>query len=273
MDQEPTLSPQPLPVNNILHGDCVTLMKNLPAESVDLTVTSPPYDNIRNYGGNTFEPEAVIHELLRIHEPGGIVVWVVQDTVDDDRCLSTSSYKHVHLFKAEGWTWHDEITLVRVGRRFPATQRRYGPCEKAFVFSKGRPKTVNMLRDRPNKCAGERIRRNMRQRDTLVKKITDEFIQPFGFRLGWWLYSGGGLPKDVIGDHPARMPEQIAKDLILSYSQVGDVVFDPMAGSGTTCKMAFLHGRSYLGMEIHEPYVQIAQKRLRIVRQKRAVIA
>ncbi len=263
------------PVNRILHGDCADLMKELPDECLDLTVTSPPYDSMRIYGGHEFEPERVIEQLWRITKPGGIVVWVVQDAVVK-RSLSMSSYQHALVFQLEGWTWHDEITLTRTGRRYPATHRRYGPCEKAFVFSKGRPNTINMLRDRPNKLAGTPMHGNIRKGDKLVPVRSShviQLIQPYGFRLGWWQYSAGGRPKDVTGDHPARMPEKMAEDLIVSYSNPGDVVFDPMCRSGTTCKMALLNRRLYVGVEIHQPYVEIARERLRLARQQRLGVA
>jgi site-specific DNA-methyltransferase (adenine-specific) len=197
--------------------------------------------------------------------------FALQDAVVN-RNLSMSSYQHAQVFKSQRWTWHDEITLTRNGKRYPATHRRYGPCEKAFVFSKGRPNTINMLRDRPNKWAGTPMHGNVRKGDKIVP-VRSSVIKPYGFRLGWWQYSGGGRPNDVNGDHPARMPEKMAEDLILSYSNPGDVVFDPMCGSGTTCKMALLNRRLYVGTEIHQPYVEIARERLRLVRRQRLGVA
>jgi len=256
------------PRNQILHGDCTTLMQEFPEECIDLTVTSPPYDKLRIYGGHGFEPEPVIEQLWRITKPGGLVVWVVQDSVGDDGSLTMSSYQHALIFGLEGWRLHDEITLVRNGRRNPMGLR-YGPCEKAYVFSKGNPKTINRLRDRKNSTAGAKLRGHVRHGDTPVTFVTGQITAEYGFRFGWWQYSVGGRPKDVIGDHPARMGERIAKDFILGYSNPGDLVFDPMSGSGTTCKMAYLKRRLYLGTEIHEPYVLIARERLRLARRQR----
>jgi len=205
------------PRNQILHGDCTTLMQEFPEECIDLTVTSVPYDKLRTYGGHGFEPELVIEQLWRITKPGGIVVWVVQDSVGEDHSLTMSSYQHALIFQLEGWRLYDEITLVRNGRRNPAGFR-YGPCEKAFVFSKGKPKTINQLRDRKNSTANQKIYRSVRNGDDLVRTPTGKITAEYGYRLGWWQYNVGGRPKDLVGDHPARMDEKIAKDLIVSYS-------------------------------------------------------
>jgi len=179
-----------------------------------------------------------------------------------------SSYQHALIFQLKGWRLYDEITLVRNGRRNPAGFR-YGPCEKAFVFSKGKPKTINQLRDRKNSTAGQKIYRSVRNNDDLVRTPIGKITAEYGYRLGWWQYNVGGRPKNLTGDHPARMDEKIAKDLIVSYSNQGDLVFDPMTGSGTTCKMAYLKRRLYLGTEIHEPYVLIARERLRLAEERR----
>jgi site-specific DNA-methyltransferase (adenine-specific) len=253
-----------VPVNQIIYSDCVQGMKALPDSCIPLTVTSPPYDGMRTYGGHNFDAKATIEQLWRITVVGGIVVWVVQDQVVNGNLTATSA-EHQLAFKNAGFWLHDTIIMARIGRRVPAVHR-YGPPEFAFVFSKGKPRVVNLLKDRRNKTAGKKINADFRKKDgRVVHEDHNRIVRNFGVRFGVWEYPVGrySSTKDQIAfGHPAIMPEAMAKDLILSFSNPGELVFDPMAGAGTTCKMALLSRRLYLGFEAHKAYVEIARKRL-----------
>jgi len=261
-----------VPVNQVIHSDCVQGMKGLPDKCIPLTVTSPPYDGMRTYGGHSFDAKAVIQQLWRITVEGGIVVWVVQDQVVNGNLTATSA-EHQLAFKDAGFWLHDTIIMARIGRRVPGIHR-YGPPEFAFVFSKGKPRAVNLLKDRRNKTVGKKINANFRKKNgQAVKEIHDRVVREFGVRFGVWEYPVGrySSTKDQIAfGHPAIMPEAMALDLILSLSNPGDLVFDPMAGAGTTCKMALLNRRPYLGFEAHAEYVEIARKRLRDAKRSSA---
>lgn len=250
-----------LELNKIYHGDCLDLMKDIPDNTIDLTVTSPPYDNLRTYNGYSFDFEGIAKELYRITKQGGVVVWVVGDATIKGSETGTS-FRQALFFKEIGFRLHD--TMIWNKGKFSAVgalKTRYAPVfEYMFVLSKGRPKTFNPIKDRKNKTAGQKIRGRIRQRDGSFKEksTVGKIIKEYGQRFNVWEQA----PQHGNNIHPAPFPEQIAEDHIISWSNPGDLVFDPMAGSGTTCKMALLNDRQYLGMEISQEYVDIANERI-----------
>lgn len=248
--------------------DAVTGMKALPAASIPLTVTSPPYDGLRKFGGHPWDfPtfEAIAEELWRITCEGGVVVWVVADQIKDGSCSGTSFRQLLH-FKELGFRLHDTLIMRRSGSRWSGRTRYGTALEFAFVFSKGSPRSVRLIRDKENKHKGMLrafVRREMDGR--LRRAGKSKPVAPWGVRGPIWEYSAGhqSTTKDLYAfEHSALMPEQMAEDHILSWSRPGDLVFEPMCGAGTTCKMALLNHRRYLGFEIHEPYYRLAVKRL-----------
>lgn len=261
-------------LNYITNGDCRILMKTLPDNCIDLTITSPPYDNLRNYNGElnwNFEVfKEVAKELFRITKPGGVVVWIVGDATINGSETGTS-FKQALFFMECGFNLHDTMIYQKDACPFPETNRYYPSFEYMFVFSKGKPKTVNLIADKPNKRYGEKVTGNERNPDgTLkprasVKNKTNRVVKEFGVRTNVWQYSPGynKSTKDKYAyKHPAIFPEQLVKDHILTWSNPGDVVFDPFLGSGTTAKMAVLTDRHYIGFEISKEYFDIACQRL-----------
>lgn len=259
----------------ITQGDCLTLMKELPDDCIDLTVTSPPYDNLRTYNGNieqwSFEKfQGIAKELYRVTKQGGVVVWVVGDATIKGSETGTS-FKQALYFKEIGFNLHDTMIYQKDACPFPETNRYYPAFEYMFVFSKGKPKTANLIADKPNKRYGEKITGTCRNSDgtlkphTAVKNKTNRTVKKFGVRTNVWLYSVGkwkATKDDYAYKHPAIFPEQLAQDHILSWSNEGDVVLDPFMGSGTTAKMAVLNDRHYIGFEISSEYFDIACQRL-----------
>lgn len=260
--------------NYIKLGDCVELMKEIPDDFIDLTVTSPPYDNLRDYNNEVtwnFEKfKEVAKELFRITKPGGVVVWVVGDATIKGSETGTS-FRQALYFKEIGFNLHDTMIYQKNGYQFPETNRYYPAFEYMFIFSKGKPKTANLIADKPNKTYGEKVTGNERNPDgTLklrpaVKNKTNRVVKEFGVRTNVWQYSPGynKSTKDKYAyKHPAIFPEQLAEDHILTWSNPGDIVFDPFLGSGTTAKMAVLNDRKYIGFEISKEYFNVASQRL-----------
>lgn len=233
-------------------GDCLDVLPTLAAGSVDLTVTSPPYDNLRTYNGYTFDAEATARELWRVTKSGGVVVWVVGDaTVNGSESL-TSFKQAIYFVDGCGFNLHDTMIYEKSGVSYPEEFRYHQAFEFMFVFSKGYPGTTNMIKDRPNKY---------------VLKRSDEY-QPrrkFGQRYNVWRYitGGGNIGDELAHTHPAPFPEDLARDHILSWSNPGDLVLDPMMGSGTTGKMAVKYERNFVGIEVSSDYLAIAQRRIR----------
>lgn len=257
--------------DRILHGDCKVVLKELPANSIDLTVTSPPYDTIRDYEGFSFTEEdrnAIIEQLYRVTKPGGIVVWVVGDATENGS-ESGSSFKQALEFMRQGFKLHDTMIYEKNTSSFPAKRagNRYTQIfEYMFVFSKGKPKTAHLICDKPNKWAGHTNwgKNTNRTKSGELKETADiKPVPQFSPRNNIWKYNVGkgfNSSDKESHEHPAIFPEQLAEDHILSWSNPGDIVLDPFSGSGTTAKMAKKHGRHYVGIEISKAYCELSER-------------
>jgi len=252
-------------INKIYNEDCLDTMAKMPDCFVDLTVTSPPYDNLRSYkkdiglqwNFDVFKP--IADGLYRVTKEGGVVVWVVGDATIKGSETGTS-FKQALYFKDIGFNLHD--TMIYLKPNFSAVgalKTRYAPVfEYMFVFTKGNVKNFNPIKDRPCKTAGKAKRGTIRQRDGSTKRKSNEgWVQPaFGQRYNVWEIS----PQS--NGHPAPFPEKLANDHIISWSNESDIIYDPFMGSGTTAKMAILNKRKYIGSEISKEYCDIAEKRI-----------
>jgi site-specific DNA-methyltransferase (adenine-specific) len=238
-------------------GDSAQVLKTFDAASIDLTVTSPPYDNLRTYDGYTgFDFETIAQELYRVTKPGGVVVWVVGDATINGSETGTS-FRQALYFMGCGFNMETMI-YQKAGTSAAGDMTFYlQTTEYMFIFSKGRPATVNILRDRKNITAGTKGKGRMTA-DGVYKDET--FIKAeFGRRFNVWTYSSSTND----GLHPAPFPEALAGDHILSWSNPGDIVLDCFLGSGTTGKMAMKYGRNFVGIEVSAKYLAIAEQRIR----------
>ncbi len=235
---------------------------------IPLTVTSPPYNDLRKYGGHSWDFGAVAAQLARVTRPGGVVCWVVQDGFKDGFRTLTSFRQAIRFVEETGLSLWETLIAEMVNFSRPNPRRYYATHHYCFVLSKGRPRTVNRQQDRKNKLAGL-MRRDVhrRGRDGIVRRGDHpKPIAPFGVRTTVWRYPAGGRTTSRDREaflHPALMHEELARDLILTFSNPYDVVLDPFAGAGTTAKMAMLEGRRWLGFEVNEEYVAIARERLK----------
>jgi len=250
--------------NKIYCENCLDTMKRMPDNFVDLTVTSPPYDNLRDYNGYSFDFESIAKELYRVTKDGGVIVWVISDeTINGSE--SGTSFKQVLFFKEIGFNIHDTMiwskpTFTAVG----SLSTRYAPTfEYMFILSKGKPKTFNPIKDRINKRSGDTKHGTVRQADGTTKQQTSlgKEIAEFGQRFNVWEMSTE--QSNTNRTHPAQFPEQLATDHIKSWSNEGDTVYDPFMGSGTTGKMALILKRKYIGSEISEEYTKLAEERIK----------
>lgn len=245
----------------LIHGDCLDVMKTMQENSVDLTVTSPPYDKLRTYedslewGEHVWKP--VMQELFRLTKAGGVVVWVVGDATIKGSETGTS-FKQALWGIECGFNLHDTMIWEKTGR-VPTQDRYYNVMEYMFVLSKGKPKAMNFICDSPCVNGGRK-----QKKDKVINKGKNEkadgyFIRnEFGRRSNIWKIHVGKNPTK----HPAIFPEKLANDHILSWSNKDDLVFDPFMGSGTSGKMALKNNRRFIGIEKVKKYFEIAQKRL-----------
>jgi site-specific DNA-methyltransferase (adenine-specific) len=240
-------------------------MATFPDGCIDLTVTSPPYDNLRTYCGHSWDFEGVAQQLWRITKPGGVVVWVVNDeTVDGSE--TGESFRQALRFKEVGFRLHDTMIYEHC-KPFPESTRYHPAFEYMFVLSVGAPKTFNPIQDRETATGGAESTSTMeRHPNGLIRRPKRKYTRNAMARRFniWEIAAGWSQSTDDYGafNHPAIFPESLARDHILSWSNEGDVVLDPFLGSGTTTKMARLMGRHWLGIEVNPEYGEIARKRM-----------
>lgn len=247
-------------LDHIYTGDNISILSQFHDECVDLVVTSPPYDNLRSYGGHTWDFEGVARELTRVIKPGGVIVWVVADATVGGSETLTSMRQAIHFKDICGLRVHDTMVYQKVVCSFPDTKRYYNGWEYMFIFSKGPPRVFHPIRDRFNKTAGRKVSGTSRNKDgsTSSKACLGREIVEKGVRFNVWPVSDGSRQSE----HPAPFPLALARDHILSWSNKGDVVLDPFAGSGTTLLAACQASRRYVGIEIEVKYVDIINRRL-----------
>lgn len=253
-------------LNKIYNENCLDTMARMPDGFVDLVVTSPPYDGLRDYKGYSFDFEAIAKELFRVIKIGGIVVWVVGDATIDGSETGTS-FRQALGFMGIGFKLHDTM-IYRKKNPMVQTHNRYEQCfEYMFVFSKGKPKTFNPIFEK-TLYAGAVKNRGLEVKSGLgengVSRLRNEktTVKDEKMRANIFEYSVGVEPEHETGIHPAIFPSALAKEMIYSWSSEGDLVYDPFMGSGTTAKMAHLQNRRWIGSEISAEYVALAEKRI-----------
>ena len=254
-------------------------MKLMDEDCVDLVVTSPPYDNLREYNESSFWNwdtfTQVADGLIRTLKPGGIICWNVADAIvplhgkkkENGTSRTGTSFKQCLYFMENGLNLHDHIIYEKPAARFGASAKgnRYSDVyEYVFILTKGRPAHVQVIADKPNKGFGTyftkdggRGKDGQRNRDAAKTKIA---VKEFGVRHNIWRINNAAPPDDKRAyDHPALMPQLLASDLIQSYSFEDDLVLDPFMGSGTTARMAYKQNRNYIGFEVDPTYHSLCE--------------
>ena len=242
-------------------------MKRMPNNFIDLTVTSPPYDNLRDYKGYSFPFEEIAKELFRVTKQGGVVVWVVGDATVNGSETGTS-FKQALYFKEIGFNLHDTMIYQKISYMPNKKAKRYDSLfEYMFIFSKCQPKTFNeIIENRTN------IEKSVCKKDIMIRQKDGTFKKSERINKGlvkkmgnvWTYLNNSNSTKDKIAfKHPAIFPEQLANDHIISWSNEGDLVYDPFAGSGTTGKMSILNNRNWSGSEISSEYCNIIEERVK----------
>ena len=246
----------------LIIGNCVDVMRTWPDNMIQLTVTSPPYDSLRDYKGYDFPFEDIADQLYRVTSPRGVVVWVVGDRINGGRSLT--SLRQAIYFQDIGFSAHDIMIYQKKNTPFMRSNAYTNAYEMMFVLSKGKPATFNPLKA-PTQRHGYELLTHNKLPDGINKKKRGE-LKKEKTRTNIWSYAVGlgGTTRDKIAfQHPAVFPEKLALDHILSWSNPGDLVLDPMCGSGTTGKMALLNERRFIGIDISSEYIEIARQRLR----------
>ena len=253
-------------LNKIYNEDCLITMNKMPNNFIDLIITSPPYDNLRDYNGYNFDFENIAKELLRIIKDGGIVVWVVKDaTINGNKTLT--SFKQCLYFQKIGFNIYDTMIYSKTSGGLPHKNRYRDAIEFMFILSKGKPKTINLIKDKINKYGGTFTfgKKTVREKNGELSNRNQIKIEDFGYRYNIWEYAtgkGNTTSDNFAFKHPAMFPEKLVNDHIISWSNENDLIYDPFMGSGTTAKMCIINNRNYIGSEISNKYLEIIKNRI-----------
>ena len=252
-----------IPFNENRNEDCLDTMANMPNDFLDLTITSPPYDDMRTYNGYCFDFESVARELFRVTKNGGVIVWVVNDKTSKGT-ESLTSFRQALYFKECGFNVETMI-WEKTGSGCLGSNKFYGQnFEYMFVFTKGMPITTNLICDRPNKVKSGKVKVNGALDKSGKGKNRIVERKPFGKRNNIWRFD-----TQKNSEHPAPFPEQLVNDHILSWTNENDLVYDPFMGSGTTAKMSILNNRNWIGSEISSEYCEIIEERVKKAREEK----
>ena len=243
--------------NKVYNENCLDTMGEMSDSCIDLVVTSPPYDGLREYNGYSFPFEDIAKELYRVTKDGGVVVWVVGDATVGGTETGTS-FRQALYFKECGFWLYDTMIWEKTGR-IPTQDRYYNVFEYMFILSKGKPKTLNFICDHKSVQGGRTQRKDKVINKGKNQKSSERFTRSVLSRRPniWKIHVGKNETK-----HPAVFPESLAQDHILSWSNPNDLVYDPFMGSGTTAKMSLLNNRRFIGSEISRQYCEIIEDRL-----------
>jgi len=256
-----------IPENEIICGDCLSVMKDWPDGKIDLVVTSPPYDTLRDYNGYSFDFEGIAKHLVRVLAVGGVIVWVVGDMTVSGSETGTS-FKQALLFKHYGLRLHDTMIYEKSGIPFPESARYNQAWEYMFVMTKNKPKSINLIRQPTLMDSRKKAFSTCRQANGNMTVMKYETGKTSRIRSNIWKYATGykhGSTDESAHQHPAIFPEQLAIDHVTSWSNPNDLILDPFCGSGTTCVAAKMLGRKYIGIDISPEYCKLAEMRLKAV--------
>jgi site-specific DNA-methyltransferase (adenine-specific) len=249
-------------LNKIYVENCLDTLARMPDNFIQATITSPPYDDLRTYNGYSFDFESIAQELYRVTKKSGVVIWVVGDKVKKGN-RSLTSFRQALFFQQLGFNVHDVMIYKKKNTPFMRSNGYTNCYEFMFVFSKGSPSVFNPIKEPTVRSGFEKLVSN-KGSDGVNKKVLSQ-LNTYKTKTNIWEYAVGlgGSTKDRMAfKHPAIFPEQLVGDHVVSWTNEDDLIYDPFLGSGTTAKMALLHGRNFIGSEISPEYAEIANARI-----------
>jgi DNA modification methylase len=266
-------------LNQLYNEDCINTMSKIESNSIDLTITSPPYDDLRTYNnhikgnktefkGYSFPFEEIAKELYRITKKGGVLVWVVGDATNKGTETGTS-FRQALYFKECGFDLYDTMIYQKTGTPFPQKTRYNQIFEYMFVFSKGKPNTFNPIMKKNVTAGAVRHSRKFRNANgDMIPSFNGKPVNDYGIDNNIWIIKNGmnKSTKDTIAfNHPAIFPEELVIKHTITWTNENDIIYDPFMGSGTTAKIAIQLNRKWIGSEIDENYSRICKERISLV--------
>lgn len=246
-------------INTTYNENCLDTMAKMPDNFIDLTVTSPPYDNLRTYNGYSFDFESIAKELYRVTKIGGVVVWVVGDATIKGSETGTS-FKQALYFMKCGFNLHDTMIWHKSNCfNFGSNNCYKQSFEYMFILAKGKIKSVNLIKDIASKLSGKTLKGARKHSNGTRGSVTDFIVSDFKKRDNIWDMNINFISTG----HPAVFPERLAYDHIISWSNKNDLVYDCFMGSGTVAKVAIKTKRNYIGSEISSEYCKIINERVK----------
>ena len=253
-------------VNYIYNENCIDTMKKFPKNLIDLVVTSPPYDKMREYDGYQLESfQQIAQELYRVIKDDGVIVWIVGDQTIKGNETGTA-FRQALYFKEIGFNLFDTMIYQKSPQGAVGNNKTYWQSfEYMFVLTKSEPKTINLIKDRKNKDVRDDDRGTKRFADGRLESNIRKGYGEYGRRTNIWEYETGkghSASNDIAYKHPAIFPEKLAKDHIITWTYKKDIVYDPFMGSGTVGVVCKNNDRIYIGSEINRKYCKIADRRI-----------
>lgn len=251
-------------INQIFNEDCILTMSRMSDNYIDMIITSPPYGESRNYKGYTFNFQAIVKELYRVIKPGGVIIWVVGDVTKNGSESGESFSQALHFMEC-GFNLHDTMIYYKNNPIPTAGKRYHQHFEYMFCFSKGTPNTFNAITEDTKYKGIANMKNRGKNGELNYKKIERKETKKIGNVFAYSVGGGISTTDKIAYGHPAIFPEKLAEDQIMTWSNPNDIIYDPMCGSGTSLKMAKMLKRNWIGSEIAEEYVKIANTRLSLV--------
>ncbi len=255
-------------INSIICGDCVDVMKKMPSNSIDLVVTSPPYDSVRKYNGFSYDLHKTGEELFRILKDGGIIAMVIQDQTKNFGKSLTSFRTVVDWVDNIGFKLFETVIYRKHGTEGAWWTHRFRVDHEYMpIFIKGeRPAFFNKEPLKIPSIHGGKVMTGSgnRRTDGKTTKTITRPINAMKCRGTIWDYLNAGDKNPLKRKHPAVFPDKIPHDFIQCFCPPGGIVLDPFVGSGSTAVSAKQLNRNYIGIDISKEYCQLAEERLRV---------
>jgi site-specific DNA-methyltransferase (adenine-specific) len=257
--------------SDVIHSDAVSAMQqHLSDNSIDLVLTSPPYDDLRTYNDSiSWSWEVFVetaNELTRVLKPGGVIVWNTGDQTVNGSETGNSFRQALHFKDSCGLRLHDTMIWQKSNFSNPSQTRYHQVFEYVFILSKGAPKTFNPIIDRKNIYGGKpgSFGENTVTNRDGSKSIRDRKVnREYGMRHNVWVVNTAGQEQTAKRwGHPAMFSLEFAMDQMRSWSNEGDLAYDPFGGSGTTAEAAIRLGRQFVVSEIDATYCEIIKERI-----------
>jgi site-specific DNA-methyltransferase (adenine-specific) len=256
-----------LPLNKIICGDAVEELKKIPNNSIDILVTSPPYDGIRKYNGFNYDLHATGKEIYRVLKDGGVAIMVIQDQTKNFGKTLTSFRTIVDWVDNIGFKLFETVIYRKYGAEGAWWNKRFRVDHEYMpIFLKGeRPQYFNKDPLKiPSKHGGKTMTGGGTRLTNGIRIPTRAItINPMKCRGTIWEYMTAGDGTRLKHKHPATFPDKLPYDFIQCFCPPNGVVLDPFIGSGTTALAAIELDRNYIGIDISKEYCDLARRRIK----------